>query len=435
MKSTLFLICLMVMQSLPVFLVAQDVEKNNQTEKPWAVGLVYRTASIPFDTEGGKTVSTVIPLLFYEGKYFYLRGIEGGFRFYRTGDWQFSALGRLRFFDIPFEYQNQVQGDNIDWGFQATYQPFPMPYLDLEILSDWEGNFSSNARLGLDIYTGGFHIDPFFEAKLKSKKFNSYYYGLNQVKVNPGIDLSAAVVVDYQLLSNFYLFGMAKLTLLDRQVRSSQYVNSDFHGQFILGFGLSNDRSKPRKEELSTKSYLRVAHGWATPTDLAQIIRFNAKKDTFNNQMTSVFYGHPLADQLFSLPIDIYITPGFVWHWASHVQSSIQELVIAIKLYYTIPWPIRWKFGAAEGLSWVNDIPYVEKSEMQRKGYRPSNLLNFLDFSLDFNIGDIFGGDELKKWWIGYSIHHRSAIFETAQQFGRIRGGSNFQTFYLQYDF
>jgi outer membrane protein len=71
---------------------------------------------------------------------------------------------------------------------------------------------------------------------------------------------------------------------------------------------------------------------------------------------------------------------------------------------------------------------------MQRKGYRPSNLLNFLDFSLDFNIGDIFGGNELKRWWLGYSIHHRSAIFESAQQFGRISGGSNFQTVYLQYD-
>ena len=415
--------------------ICADDSSRVRKEQEWAVGLIARVATIPFGTEGEGTVATMIPFILYEGERFYMRGIEGGFRLYHTGDWQFSALGRLRFFDIPKEYQNQVQGDNVDWGFQATYQPFPMPYLDLEVLSDWNGNFSANARLGLDIYQGGFHIDPFFEAKIKSKKFNSYYYGLNQINVNGGIDLAAAVKVDYHLLSNFYLFGAAKLTLLDRQVRNSQFVNRDFHGQVFLGFGISNDRSKPRKEELTTTAYVRVAHGWATPSALSRIIRFDARKDTFNHQLTSVFYGHPLTDEVFGLPIDIYLTPGFVWHWASEVQSHIQELVLAIKLYYTIKWPIRWKFGAAEGLSYVNDIPYVEKTEMERKGYRPSNILNFLDFSLDFNIGDIFGGDELKKWWLGYSIHHRSAIFETAQQFGRISGGSNFQTIYLQYHY
>jgi len=428
-------ITILMLSALLFSNIYADDSSRVRKEQEWAVGLIARVATIPFGTEGEGTVATMIPFILYEGERFYIRGIEGGFRLYHTGDWQFSALGRLRFFDIPEEYQNQVQGDNVDWGFQATYQPFPMPYLDLEMLSDWNGNFSGNARLGLDIYQGGFHIDPFFEAKIKSKKFNSYYYGLNQINVNGGIDLAAGIKVDYHLLSNFYLFGAAKLTLLDRQVRSSQFVNRDFHGQVFLGFGVSNDRSKPWKEELSNKAYFRLAHGWATPSDIAQIIRFNAKKDTFNNQMTSVFYGHPLTDEVFGLPIDIYLTPGFVWHWKSEVQSHIQEFVIAIKLYYTIKWPIRWKFGAAEGLSYVNDIPYVEKSEMERKGYRPSNMLNYLDFSLDFNIGDIFGGDELKKWWLGYSIHHRSAIFETAQQFGRISGGSNFQTVYLQYHY
>ena len=159
-------------------------------------------------------------------------------------------------------------------------------------------------------------------------------------------------------------------------------------------------------------------------------IRFQAKKDSNKNQLPSIFYGHPLTDEFFSLPIHFYLAAGFVWHWAK-VRSSVQEVDIAIKLYYTIPLPVRIRFGAAEGISYVNDIPDVEFREMERKGYKPSNLMNFLDFSLDLNIGDIFGGEELNKWWIGYSIHHRSSIFETAQQFGRISGGSNFQTITL----
>ena len=37
--------------------------------------------------------------------------------------------------------------------------------------------------------------------------------------------------------------------------------------------------------------------------------------------------------------------------------------------------------------------------------------------------------------WLGYSIHHRSAIFESASRFGWIKGGSNYNTIYLQFDF
>ena len=49
------------------------------------------------------------------------------------------------------------------------------------------------------------------------------------------------------------------------------------------------------------------------------------------------------------------------------------------------------------------------------------------------NLGDIFRSEALQNLWVGYSIHHRSGIFQTSSAFGRIRGGSNYNTFYLQY--
>ena len=412
---------------------SQETERKAYPEQDWALGLSIRVASIPFATEETRTVGSVVPLLFYRGKYFYMRGIEGGIRFYRTSDWRFSALGRLRFFDIPKEYQNEVQGNNVMWGLQATYKPFDLPYLDLELLSDWLGNVSSNVRLGINIDNHGFRIDPFVELKLKSKKYNSYYYGLNLEDIGFGMDLSLGVIADYHVWSNFYFFGAARVTLLDKGVRNSTYVNSDLYAWAFLGFGFSNDRTRPKKQRLSISPYIRVSHGWATPSNLSNIFKFKAEKDTFNNQLSSVFYGYPLTDQFFGLPIHFYITAGFIWHWKSSVQPHSQEVVVAIKLYYTIPLPIRLRLGFAEGFSYANEIPYIEAVEMEEKEYRPSNLLNYLDFSLDLNIGDIFGGEDLKRTWIGYGIHHRSAIFETAAHFGRISGGSNYHTLYLQY--
>ena len=44
--------------------------------------------------------------------------------------------------------------------------------------------------------------------------------------------------------------------------------------------------------------------------------------------------------------------------------------------------------GRAEGLSYLDRIPYLEEKDMQEKGYRPSQLLNYLDFSIDLSLGD-----------------------------------------------
>jgi outer membrane protein len=96
----------------------------------------------------------------------------------------------------------------------------------------------------------------------------------------------------------------------------------------------------------------------------------------------------------------------------------------------------NWAVGAAFRTA---TIPYVEDTELRAKGYEPIQLLNYLNFSADLNLGDLFGWignrDTLERLWLGYDIHHRSAIFELAQQFGRIKGGSKVQMVYLQYDF
>jgi outer membrane protein len=134
------------------------------------------------------------------------------------------------------------------------------------------------------------------------------------------------------------------------------------------------------------------------------------------------------------LPIEPYITAGFVWHWPSEVQDASQELVLAVKLYYNIPLPVRIRLGAAEGFSYITKVTYIESYDYEETDYKPSNLLNFLDFSAGLSLGDIFG-KSMEPWWVGYSIHHRSGIFEMAQQFGRIKGGSNYQTGYLEYQF
>jgi outer membrane protein len=444
-----FTISIFLIIAFSTSLFAQNSGEKKWAEENWGIGMAYRYATIPFSTTK-KTVGSMVPMLFFNNDLIYLTGFEYGIKFYKTQNWRFSFMGRRHFFDAPKEAQNTIQGDNVDFGLQAQYSlPYSL-FLEAELLSDvneyngiWRGNPSANLRLIYKLDKKGNAFRPFFELKYKSEKYNSWYYGLNLVDVNSGFETSLGFIARYQLISNFYIFGAGKLTLLDKSARDvtlkiNNYpisINSDLHGEVFFGIGFSNDETKPRKTELRNAGYWRLGQGFATPSTLGNIFNFEAVPDTNNNKLTSIFYGHPVSDELFGLPLDIYITPGFTWHWQSDVQPNSFELDLAIKLYYTIKWPIRWRLGAAEGISWVNQIPYMEAHSLEEKEYSPSNLMNFLDFSIDFNIGDIFNNKPMKQWWIGYYIHHRSSIFETAQHFGRISGGSNHHTIYIMWNY
>ncbi len=79
----------------------------------------------------------------------------------------------------------------------------------------------------------------------------------------------------------------------------------------------------------------------------------------------------------------------------------------------------------------MSEVTALERANLEGNGFKPSEYLNYLEPSVGINIGDIFRSEPLKNLWLGYVIHHRSAIFETAQQFGRISGGSNWPGVYL----
>ncbi|MGF1686863.1 MipA/OmpV family protein [Photobacterium japonica] len=410
---------------------------ERDSEALWGIAGVIRGATIPYATKSvveDSTVSTFVPMMFYKGERFFLNGTEGGMCLFRKDNWELNALLRMHFIDIPSSFQNQIGGDTTDLGLQVKYS-WDDYYAQFDVLNDPDGRFSGQATLGADLMFDNWRVLPEVSAIVKSERYNSYYYGLNLEPIDAGIDIKAGVGGSYHVTSQLHLVGGAFVRHFGQGVRDAQMVSEDWQGELFLGVGFFNDRSRPRKPEINTQPYFRLAHGWGTPSNIGDIFAGNRVKDPYNNQLTSFFYGHPLTDELFGVPLDIYLTPGVVWHWHSEVQSSTQEFVVAIKAYYTLNWPFTWRVGVAEGLSYSRDITYIEQTEMDEKGYEPSKLLNFLDLSVDVNVGDLVNEKSLNNVWVGYSLHHRSAIFESASQFGRIKGGSNYNTVYVQFDF
>ena len=415
-------------------LAAQPVAAESKPPKEWGLAIGVRSVSVLYQAEDDY-MNDIVPLMYYHGERFHLHGLSSWLELLPKKHWELNALARFRFLDIPEEYQDEIDGNALDYGIQLKYIPVPDFDVDLEFMIDERGKYHIASYANYRFESGRWTLLPFSRIRWKSEDFNNLYYGLDLDTPGDGFDLKIGTDVRIHVYQNLYLIGRAAVGILDSNTTDSDVVDSRYQSEFFLGMGVFNNPEQEAPPGLKSKAYVRLAHGWATPSSLQDIITFQTEPDVENNQLTSLFYGHPLADELFGIPFSIYLTPGLVGHHTSDVQDRFLEYVLAMKLYYTFTWPIAWRFGFGEGLSYASEISYIEQENLEEKGYTPSKLLNYLDLSLDLNLGELLRAKSLKDLWLGYYIHHRSGMFESSAVFGNIKGGSNYNCIYLQYHF
>jgi MipA family protein len=449
-------------------------------EKNWGISIGIRNATIPFRTEE-KSVQDVVPLIYYDGDLLFIRGLSAGIKLYRNDAWQFNLVGQYRFFDIPSEYQNRVQGNAFDIGGQLKYRFNNNLEANFEALSDQHNRSYISLNTRYHWKSGSWELFPYANLRFKGASFNDHYYGLDGFndpgnpfntldnKIGSAFDMTMGSELRYHVTSNFYLLGRAQYTALDSKTRNSISIEDGSYGELYLGIAFFNDITNSKVSSLKAKPYIRVAQGWASPSSLGEIVGLNVEEDPQNNQFTSIFYGYPVADSLFGIEaLDIYLTTGYVYHHSSDPYSQTltpgegintpdsvglgsnpcdgvnpctitydkqptSEYVLGIKAYYNMYWPVHWRFGLAEGLSYIETVSNIEQREMDKKGYRSSRFMNYIDVTVDFSLGDTFGFDALNEIYLGAGIHHRSSIFESSSAFGRVKGGSNYPSLYLQY--
>jgi MipA family protein len=425
-------------------LPAQDAEwgatvtepEIKSSARPWGVGFGLRVSNIPFSGETAgedSTVADLVPLFYYEGRRFFLRGLEGGVRLWSEETRAVNLVGRYRFFDFPAAYQNEVRRDALDAGLQWHWQRPDGSNLRLDLLSDPDGRAHVSARWGFSPFEwGAWRMTPEIEIRAKTSDFNSYYYGLDVADVGAGVDVRGRLRAQRHLVHKLHLIASVEASALDSAARRSPVVDQDWEWAAFLGLGIFGPLS-PERAVVEREPYWRLAQGWGTASRLGEILIGERRTAPADVRMTSLFYGRPVAQNLLTWPLDVYLTGGLAHHYRSDAQGAATEYILALKLFYTPPWPWRVRLGVAEGLSYKDSITYYERASLTRNQYRPSNLLNYLDVSVDVNIGDVIRSPSMESLWFGSGIHHRSGIFETSSLFGRIKGGSNFVTLYLQW--
>ncbi len=409
-------------------------DEQNSDEQYWGLSVGLRLATLPF--EEGSTQTSFVPLNYFENSYIFLDGLDAGVKLRKIGPWAFNAMAKARFFDIPSRYQENLAWDVVDVGAQLRYQPNGGDYYAAaELFSDPARRLYSNLRAGFELQSGDLQWQPYLNLRIKSADFNSRYYGLGVEDIDAGTDVTLGLKMQYPLTEHAYLYGMAAVSLLDEAAKSSRFVEQDWQNELTIGIAYYSDKKRAPRSKLHKLRYMRLAHGWATPSNLHEMVIGKTEHDENNNQLTSIFYGHPLTLRAADSAVDLYLVSGFVWHWSSDSQSSEQEYALGLKVYYRFYWPTLWRVGAAEGLSYITNPTYIEKSELEENDFEATNLMNYLGFSLDLNLGELVGLRSARDLWFGYAIHHRSGMFKTSSLFGRVKGGSNYETLYLQWDF
>ena len=184
------------------------------------------------------------------------------------------------------------------------------------------------------------------------------------------------------------------------------------------------------------KYLMRVAYGTASKNDLGQIITGNPDSTDKYLSVVSIDAGYLLKKDFLDLPIDIYAKGGFSV-FNEKVNTNTYEVLAYIKAYYNIDFlNNRIRIGAGEGFSYTSRILEVEYDEVNEDPNDISSsarFLNYLDITVDFDVGKLIDYKPMHETYLGYLLKHRSGIAGLINNVDH--GGSNYNAFYIEKKF
>jgi outer membrane protein len=415
------------------------------------LGLLIRVQPSPY--EGAGLRFDTVPLYLYEGDRLFLHGARAGIKLINNPRHRLDAILNYRFEgfpspDIPATLAGmEIREPSADIGLAYRYFA-NWGTVHGELLHDAFGvHGGSEARLGYsyDWRQGRWTLRPSAFLGLRSSKLNDYYYGVRPEEAlatrpayAPGNGLSVwlGIYGAYQLTERWRLIGGGGVIILDRDIADSPIVKTNV---LPTGFvGAAYDFGSYRKPGGDHGPlYLKAYYGLASSCKLAEIITFQCVSvDTSDDtSVAAVELGKPFAERVNGWPLDFVGYLSVLRHFENGRQEDLWQINAYVKaFYYGFPWShrVKTRIGLGVGFSYAEDIPWTELEEQREKGGTTSKLLNYLDPTIDFSIGDLFRMKKLEETYLGIGISHRSGLFGTSQLFNNVNGGSNYIYLYVE---
>ena len=458
--SLLLSLCLFRVESVFAF---GDVSylPSDEYDQRWSIAATARVQVSPYTNENRH--KDFVPLLTYTGETFFLAGTKAGIHLLHNDDWRVDLYTAYRF--DGYDNSKMVQQpdllwklvpgtkrrNSIDGGFSVTRMT-ALGDFTLDAVSDISHAYNGQVASlywGRRYNHGHWEVLPWIGMTWYSANYNDYYYGVRQDEVTADLPyFKGRASVSYRLGSDIrydiddrqiLTFNMEYERLAD-SIYDSPIVNQI--NIFKLGLNyrilLSDEHNARGYTFMNTRDYpwsIRVAGGFFTDVTLNRIVRGDIKYDANRPGLISLFMGRQVSNTFLHTNWEVWVYGGIARRFEKNLQHDFFEYVGDIKLYYSrFPWSdkIKTRFGFAEGLSYADKVPYLEKVSIDKKNVAASRLLNFLDVSIDVNVGDVFKTDRYRNCYTGFSVHHRSGIFGSSDIFGPVDGGSNVNTLYLE---
>ena len=419
------------------------------------LGLAVRAEQSPY--VGGGTRYDLLPLYLYEGKRVFLHGSRAGLKLLDDGAQRVDVFLDQRFEGyaddrIPPSLAGMAErGSGLDAGVSYRYRQ-PWGTLQAEFLQD-AASFSKGSELRLsyayDWRSGRLALRPSLTLAARSAKLNNYYYGVRPGEATAtrpayepgsGINTTLGLYATYELSEGWRLLGGVTRTVLDGKVKASPIVGRSAQTGVFLGAAYDFGTYKGQwAQEASSPTYFKLLYGKSTEDGchLAKIITLTCASTAKVNstRIAGVQVGKPFIEQLNGWPLDIVGYIGLLQHDDRGLAPNGLQIDAFMKAYYYgFPWSerIKTRLGLGVGVSLAQRVPYVESSSQAARGRATSRLLNYLDPSIDFSLGDLIGRPGLKDTYLGFGVSHRSGIFGSSRLLGNVNGGSNYIYTYIE---
>ncbi len=134
------------------------------------------------------------------------------------------------------------------------------------------------------------------------------------------------------------------------------------------------------------------------------------------------------------MPIDFYAKVGLSRFIESKGYDDKYEGTFYLKAYWNFDFcGNRVRFGLGEGVSYTTAIIRAEQLEADDYDGKTSKFLNYIDISLDFDVGRLVGYKPFYGTSLGWALKHRSGIYGLIN--GVRHAGSNYNTAYIEKKF
>ncbi|MEE4108218.1 MAG: MipA/OmpV family protein [Halieaceae bacterium] len=457
--------------------VAQGFNETRQLDPEdrggnWSLGVAYAWQDSLYAGEGFRR--DFMPTFVYTGERFFLDTTDFGWRPIDSSKWQL---------DVFASYFVQGYNDHTFFNGTGDVRPENDPLKGMERRNAFEGAFeltrkTSLGRFGFEarhdvnsvhngadlrakwarIYRrGAWQIEPWLDLRWLSNEKADYYFGVRESEatdtrpaysVDDSLGWGAGIALRYRFWSDHNLSLNLAWREQGSEISASPVVDESAAPRIEFSYRYEpKDLRVPRGSSEGEYNFfnnngnaasLRAAYGCTTDTKFNAIIRGDIDCGEIGTDIASLFIGRKISNRIMTLPLEGWLQGGLVRRFESGLQDDFFEVVLGFKaIYRRFPWSkhVETRIGLGHGLSYAAEIPALEQQKAVQKNRQTSRLLNYMDFSIDVSVGDVFRSRRLQNVFFGFSVHHRSGVFASADIFNNTYGGSNVNTLYLEWEF